>query len=680
MVEAAGALIVFVLLLTGLAPTIYVGDSALFSTASYYLSSAQPPGYPLFITIGKLFTFIPFGSIPFRVGLASAVFACLSWVLLFKLIKRLTGNTAISFSFSFLPVLTPLAYTQSLEQKGVYSLNCFLALLILYLGVKAYEEDDTRFLYAMAFLFGAGAGDHHTLALFLLPALVPLWIVLIRKNRFSALLKLPVFFLSGFLIYLHLYLRSLVLAARGFIYSTAFNFSGFLWVLFRKAYTTSSIQAVQSLGRPHEALFINGAKNVIRYVLAPQYGAAVTAIFFLSLLWLLFSRQRKALKAYLVLAVLPWIFFLPVMTLSGSVQGAKGISVVSQYYMPLLFLPPVFISLAANRVWIFLKANKLRTLRAAQVFLLLPLVYLPTALKHSLSSSYTAYDHARDTLSVLPASSVLLLSGDDPDFGNYYMQWVERYREDVLALNRIPPSQQYFIIGRSSFLFNHDLFKNYIEPAGANNLKMTYAGLDALCNQKRFFTIHPEAMTDILKKRYQTMLFTGPLTYMIFIKGSPMEKSYEFLLENYEKLNYERVATDFNSDPMTAEEKNQYGFALMSAISLKGRPRNKKLEKTAMSLVDPEDFLPVATAQLLKTGGKPGALDFLHKVEKGMPYSKMADIANVMEYILLSDARSPKASLKYEYLKEHGLLEYLGSVNRLSVEVGITEKTVSPNA
>ena len=677
MVEAAGAFIVFALLLPGLAPNIYVGDSQLFSTASYYLSAAHPPGYPLFITIGKLFTFIPFGSIPFRVGMIGAVFACLSWVVLFKLIKRLTGNKPMAFSFSFLPVLTPLAYVQSIEQKGVYSLNCFLALLILYLGVRAYEEDDTRFLYAMAFLFGIGAGNHHTLALFLLPALVPLWIVAVRKKRFAALLLLPFFFLSGFLIYLHLYLRSLVLVGRSFIYSVATTLNDFFYVLFRKGYAANSIQAVETLGRPHGATFLYGARNIITYVMASQYGAAMTGIFLFSTVWLLFSKERKALKAYLVLAVLPWLFILPAMTMAGSVPGEHNISVVSQYYMPLLFLLPVFISLMANRAWLYLKAKKIRTLRAAQVCLLLPFFYLPATLQHSLASNYTAYDHARDTLSVLPVNSVLLLYGDNPGFGDYYMQWVERYREDVAAFSRGAHTQQYEIGGRSSFVFNRGLFRGYMRLTDSQTLKAPYASLDALCREKRFFAVNPVAMTDVLKKRYQAGPVYGPLSYMLSVKGTPGEQANEFLLKNYRKLNYERTAMVYSNDPLVGEEKNQYGFALIDAAAITGdKAEKKRLEDYATGLVSPEDFIPWATARIIKSGGQAGALKFLRKIESGLPYSKMADLAHVMEYAVLSNAGSPQAAAKYEYLKEHGLLEYLGGAENLSRSLGMAPKKI----
>ncbi len=681
MVEASGAFIVFVLLLPGIAPNIYVGDSQLFSTASYYLSTAHPPGYPLFTTIGKLFTFIPFGSIPFRVGLVGAVFACLSWVVLFKLIKRLTGNRALAFSFSFLPVLTPLAYVQSMEQKGVYSLNSFLALLILYLGVRAYEEDDVRFLYAMAFLFGIGAGNHHTLALFLLPSLVPLWVAAIRKRRFVSLAWLPVFFAGGFLIYLHLYLRSLALAGRGFIYSTALNLSGFFAVLFRKGYAANSIQAVQALARPHEtAVSLNGAKNIVHFVLASQYGAAMTGIFVLSIVWLLFSKERKALKAYLAFAVFPWIFILPAMTMAASIPGEHNISVVSQYYMPLLFLLPIFISLMANRAWLYLRAKKIRTLRAAQVCLLLPFFYLPTTLQHSLGSNYIAYDHAKDTLSVLPVNSVLLLYGDNPGFGDYYIQWVERYREDVLAFSRGAHTQIYEI-GRSGFLFNQGLFRDYmrIEGPNKNTLKTPYSSLDALCREGRFFAVNPIAMTGVLKKRYQAGPVYGPLSYMLLIKGTPAAQADEFALENYRKLNYERAAMVYSGDPLVNEEKNQYGFALLDAATLTGNKAEKNgLQEEAMRLVAPENFLPWVTARTMENGGAPVALDFLRKIESGMPYSKMADLAHVMEYVVLADSGSPQAAAKYEYIREHGLLEYLNGAEKFSKIFGMAqEKTTN---
>ena len=656
-----GAFIVFAVFLFGQAPVIYVADSPLFSTASFYLSSAQPPGYPLFITLGKLFTFIPFGSIAFRVGLLGAVSVSMAWLVLFKLLKRMTGNGALAFSFSFLPVFLPLVYQNSVEQKGVYTLNTFFGLLILYLGVRAWEEDDVRLLYMTAFLFGLGSGNHHTLALFLFPALVPFWMVAIGKKRWRALPWSALFFAGGFLIYLHLYLRSLVLPGKAFIMSIAANWNKFLYVFFRKTYNTSTLGSLEHLGKSHMAAYLSGAENVIKYVIAAQYGPVMTGVFFISFFYLLFSREKKAVKAYFLLAVLPWLILLPEMAFSGN-PGETSIQIVRPYYLPVLFLAALVMGLAANRLWLWLKGKNLRTLRAAQVFLLLPLLYLPGTLKCSLARNFIAYDHAKDTLSVLPSGSILLVYGDNPAFGDFYMQWVERYREDVLSLNKVPTDKDYIIAGRSSYLFNKNLFEGLVNPdrAGDGELK-TGAELNALCREGRIFTVHPNAVTQTLKARYEIPGFYGPLSFMLLEKGAPTGPAAAFLLKNYSKLNYERAASEYSSDYFVEEIKNLYGYSLLWASTLsKNREEKAQLAGEAMKLVNPRIFIPNTVAQMAEAGRTGNdALLFLRRVETNWPDTGMARAAHVMEYILLSESKSPGTNAEYEYLREHGLLVYL---------------------
>ena len=45
-----------------LAPTITFGDSGELATAAYTLGVAHPPGYPLWLILAKLFSFIPIGA------------------------------------------------------------------------------------------------------------------------------------------------------------------------------------------------------------------------------------------------------------------------------------------------------------------------------------------------------------------------------------------------------------------------------------------------------------------------------------------------------------------------------------------------------------------------------------------------------------------------------------------
>lgn len=65
-----------------------LGDSGELIISAYQLSIAHPPGYPLFTILGKIFTFLPFGSVAWRVNLMSALCGVGSSVFLYRAVAR----------------------------------------------------------------------------------------------------------------------------------------------------------------------------------------------------------------------------------------------------------------------------------------------------------------------------------------------------------------------------------------------------------------------------------------------------------------------------------------------------------------------------------------------------------------------------------------------------------------
>src|SRR5512142_2000566 len=68
----------FAIYLLTLAPTVYTFDSAEFATGAYVLGIIHPTGYPLYLVLAKLFTFIPVGDVAYRVNLLSALFGAVT--------------------------------------------------------------------------------------------------------------------------------------------------------------------------------------------------------------------------------------------------------------------------------------------------------------------------------------------------------------------------------------------------------------------------------------------------------------------------------------------------------------------------------------------------------------------------------------------------------------------------
>ena len=108
-------------------------DGGELITASVTLGVPHPPGYPTYVLLGKLFSFLPVGSVAFRYNLFSAVCAAAAAGLLAATYYRFwsprvrpVAATAAALAFAFLP----LVWSQAVVAE-VYSLNLLMLALFL---------------------------------------------------------------------------------------------------------------------------------------------------------------------------------------------------------------------------------------------------------------------------------------------------------------------------------------------------------------------------------------------------------------------------------------------------------------------------------------------------------------------------------------------------------------------
>ncbi|MDD5687144.1 MAG: DUF2723 domain-containing protein [Elusimicrobia bacterium] len=236
-------------------PTVCTGDSGELITSSYVLGISHPPGYPLYVLLGKIFTIlIPYGNIAYRVNCMSVFFGALTCGIMYLLMKHLTSSSADplshnptiaqshdsaisqshnpafplsrfpAFLSAFFLAFSNIFWSQCVQTKGgIYTLNAFFVILIIYLLLV------NRYSLLISFLFGLGLCNHHTLVL-LFPGMLylilqsPKYPVLSGANsvqnkplRHWTSPALPrgrdighwtLFFLLGFSLYLYLFIRS----------------------------------------------------------------------------------------------------------------------------------------------------------------------------------------------------------------------------------------------------------------------------------------------------------------------------------------------------------------------------------------------------------------------------------------------------------------------------------------
>ena len=207
-------LFVFILYLRTLAPTILPYDSPelldvpMLQMQVCVLGMTHPTGYPSFLMLSHLFTYLPFGDCAYRASLASAVYAALAVSAAFAagylLSRRVVAAAAAALAFG----LGVTIWSQAVITE-VYTLNALFVALTLLTLLLWRERRKDRYLLLSAFLVGLSMTDHLTSGL-LLPASL-LFVALVDWRKLAdvrLLLKGAGLFLVGLTPYLYLPIRS----------------------------------------------------------------------------------------------------------------------------------------------------------------------------------------------------------------------------------------------------------------------------------------------------------------------------------------------------------------------------------------------------------------------------------------------------------------------------------------
>jgi hypothetical protein len=206
--------LVFVLYLRTLSPTVlYLHDPELLDAVMLQMQAAvlgisHPTGYPTYLMLTHLFTYLPFGDPAYRVNLASAFYAALSVVAVYwaglLLSRRVVAAAAGALAFG----LGASLWSQAVIAE-VYTLNALLVSATIVALLLWRERRRDRYLLLSAFLVGLCLTNHLTSGL-LLPGSL-LFVALVDRRRLvdvGLVLKGAGLFLLGLTPYLYLPIRA----------------------------------------------------------------------------------------------------------------------------------------------------------------------------------------------------------------------------------------------------------------------------------------------------------------------------------------------------------------------------------------------------------------------------------------------------------------------------------------
>jgi tetratricopeptide (TPR) repeat protein len=193
--------------LVTLPPDILPGDSGELIAASYMLGIAHPPGFPLYLVLGKLFSSVfAFGSIAYRYNLFSAVTASAAAGLAFLVLVRIGVGRVLGAGVA-IGLATLGSYWLQATTGDVYALNGLLTALMLYVALlsKRYGE---RALLLVSLIGGLAVSHHLTLVYGLASALVVLAFRIKGRPRGGTIVLSIFLFCLGLSTWLYIPIRS----------------------------------------------------------------------------------------------------------------------------------------------------------------------------------------------------------------------------------------------------------------------------------------------------------------------------------------------------------------------------------------------------------------------------------------------------------------------------------------
>jgi hypothetical protein len=140
------------------------GDQGELQYMPRLLGLPHPTGYPLYLLLGWLWSWLPLGTLAFRLNLFSAFWGALTLALLFYLARQ-QGIKLLAALIGALAIALAPAFWRYSGLAAVYTLHT--ALLAAALGCwscweVASARSDTKWLYAAAFFTGLSLTNHPT--------------------------------------------------------------------------------------------------------------------------------------------------------------------------------------------------------------------------------------------------------------------------------------------------------------------------------------------------------------------------------------------------------------------------------------------------------------------------------------------------------------------------------------
>ncbi|MDX1607691.1 MAG: DUF2723 domain-containing protein [Candidatus Spechtbacterales bacterium] len=464
-------------------------DSNELITASYILGVPHPPGYPLFVLLGKLFSLIPFGTVAYRYAIMAGFLGSLTVVLVYKVVLRvltkgggdkkefnlvafikgedprlfaLTGALSLAFSYLF------WLYSYIPE---AFAVSNFFAALIIYIGINWYFENKKQevkgngqakeqnwlkrkmgdnyypFVLSVVFVLGLLA---HQIIIFFVPAM--LYLIWITDRHLFRPSKRWFKIFAGILIGL---LPVLYFPISTAMFNPVIDFGNVdslkdaSDLLSRRYYAKTS-----STGRAYLPSNANLEERLNDF---PWYFSQLSkymnwAVVGLGIIGVLYSfyifinGKRKDILHFIVLA---YVFSGVILAMYAFVNHEKihatynSLAVHERMYLTGLVVFGMVVGLGAKYLFDLLKKNNLEFGYSALLILTLPVIVFNSnfdkANKHDF---HLGEDYMHNLFLNMEPNAIFITHGDMPSFAAYYYKYAKGLRQDVTIVPLSMPHWQ----------------------------------------------------------------------------------------------------------------------------------------------------------------------------------------------------------------------------------------------
>ena len=146
-------------------------DSPMLQAEVSVLGIGHPTGYPTYMMLTHLFTYLPIGDPAYGINLASAVYGVAAVLVVYlaglRLCRRAVAAAAGALAFG----LSNAFWGQAVIAE-VYTLEALLVALVILVLLVWRDRRDSRYLLLSAFLVGLSL-THHLTSVLLVPAAWP---------------------------------------------------------------------------------------------------------------------------------------------------------------------------------------------------------------------------------------------------------------------------------------------------------------------------------------------------------------------------------------------------------------------------------------------------------------------------------------------------------------------------